>query len=118
MAQIVAVVDREVRDRLERAQVDLLPLGSMRIVRPGADRGGEVPDPIDAVLGEQPCAQLAEVEPAVWRPFEAAVVEVERVDVDVRRLSAPYAPYANPCSSWSLKETNPSWLDAPSTLVT
>ena len=39
--------------------------------------------PVDPIPGEQPRAERPEVEPAVRRPFQAAVVEVERIDVDV-----------------------------------
>jgi hypothetical protein len=77
VTEVVAVVDRQPGDRLQRAQVDLLPLGRVRVVRSGADSGGEVADPVNRVLGQQPRAEGAEIEPAVRRSFQAAVVELE-----------------------------------------
>ncbi len=60
VGEVVAVVDREAGNRLERAQVDLLPLRRVRVVGPGADGGGEVTDAIDPVLGQQASAEGAE----------------------------------------------------------
>jgi len=70
LAEVVAEVDREAGDRLERAQVALLPLRRVRVVGPGTDGGGEVADAVDPIRRQQTSAEGAEVEPAARRPFK------------------------------------------------
>ena len=75
---------RHVRLGLQSSKVDTLAIGSAWIIWSPRDDGREVADTADAVLREQPPAQGIEVKPLVRRALEAAVVQVEAVDVDVR----------------------------------
>jgi hypothetical protein len=49
----------------------------------GSDQCGEVADPVDVVLGQQPPAQLLDIEPLIRRALQTAIEQVEAIDVDV-----------------------------------
>ncbi len=70
------------RDRLERPEIGALTHRLMW-VRLSADLGREVTDALDLVRRQERLAQRSEVEPLVRRALEAAVLEVEPVNVDV-----------------------------------
>jgi hypothetical protein len=89
VAQVVAEVDREMRDGLESAKVDLLSLWLLEIAGPTTHQCSEVPDSMDVVMGQELAAQGVEVEPAVRRPLQAPVVQVEGVDVDIGAHEEP-----------------------------
>jgi len=64
-------VNGEVGNRPQGAQVGVLALVSARIVRPGGDPRGEVPDSVDAALPYQAVGESVEVQPLVRRSAQA-----------------------------------------------
>lgn len=94
-------MDRKIGDRRERAKVRLLTLARVRISGPDLHASGEVLDPHDvAVAAEHPLAQRADVEPPLCGILQAAVVEIEAIDIDdgaqsVRRSASHSAPSLN-----------------------
>jgi len=84
----MTVVNREVRARLQGADIRLLAHVLLRIGRTRGDQCREIPDPVDRVPGQQPLAQGGEIEPlhgpTLPRVVTNPVVQIEAVDVDVR----------------------------------
>ena len=72
-----------IRYGLKGAKVGLLPLGLRWVVGAAGYEGGEVANAAHLVVGQQEPHQLTDVQPAVRRAPQRAVVEVEAVDVDV-----------------------------------
>jgi hypothetical protein len=63
----------------------MLPDPLLGIVGPCVDVGREIADAVDLIPRRwKGClAEPGQVKPTVWRPFEATIVEVEAVDIDV-----------------------------------
>lgn len=78
-----AVVAGQIRGCCEGAQLCLLPLWLRRIGRPRIDQRREVPNPVDAIVGEDQLAEPTDIESLVPGILQAAVVEIEAVDVHV-----------------------------------
>ena len=76
-------MDAQVRDSPKGAEIRLLSLSLRRVSRTIRDDGGEVPDAVDLVLGQQESRQLPEVQPPVRLALKGPVVEVEAVNVEV-----------------------------------
>jgi hypothetical protein len=82
-----AQVDREVRRGGERSQVGGLSPITGGVVGARGDSGSEVADPVDPVAGEHCPGEGVEVQPLVRGALEAAIEEVESVDVHVDQHS-------------------------------
>ena len=78
-------MNRQVRDRPQGTQIGLLPDALLGIVGPGVDVGREIADAIDLIPRRRKgcLAEGGQVKPPVRRAFQAAIVEVEAVDIDV-----------------------------------
>ncbi len=74
----------EIWDRLERSDVELLPLRNLQISRRRFHQSREVPDAIDRDPGQHLTAEFGDVEPLVRRVLDGTVVQVEAVDVNIR----------------------------------
>lgn len=87
--------DFEIRDRGERAQEDLLANRSIWIAKKRSDARGKVANPLhlSVVRQDQPC-QPGEIQPLVGSALDAAIVEVEPVDVNVGNQSLKMAEVA------------------------
>lgn len=66
------VVDREVGDRFQRPNIDLLARAVIRIVGSRVHQSREVVNVVDQIPGEQFGTQLVEVEPSVVAPMGPA----------------------------------------------
>ena len=78
-------VDLHVGQRCQGPKVDLLPSRLTGVVGQRGDPCSEVPDAVNPIAGKQMATEFREVDPSVGGPFERAVVEVEAVNVNVRR---------------------------------
>lgn len=70
-------------DGSEGTEIDVLPLWSVRVAGVSLHPSCEVSDAIDHVVGEKSATERVEVQPLMRRPFQAAVVEVEPVHIDI-----------------------------------
>jgi hypothetical protein len=78
------VEDREVRDRRKCTKVGLLPSRAVRIVRASTEPRREVSNSMNAMSARDKApTELADIEPLEWRVLDAAVLQVEPIDVDV-----------------------------------
>ena len=74
----------EIRKSAESSKIDLLACGSVRVAGCSAHAGGEISDPVNLVTARKELgAELGYVQPLEGGAFDAPVVEVEAVDVDV-----------------------------------
>ena len=66
-------------------QIDLLPPWLQRIIRAGGDVSREIANAVDLISWRRKRrpAEGRQVKPLMRRPFQAAIVEVEAVDIDV-----------------------------------
>ena len=78
-----SVVDGQVGDGLKGAEISLLPLRLGGVIGPVGDEGGESSVSGHVVMGQQQPRQLPDVQPAMGRAPQGAVVEIEAVDVYV-----------------------------------
>ena len=83
LGQQVSVVDSEVGNGRQGAEVRLLALRLGGVIGPVGDQGGKVAYPADGVAGEQQPRQPPQVQPPVGRSAKGAVIEIQAVDVDV-----------------------------------
>ncbi len=60
-----------------------------RVVRASAHAGRVVGDVLNFVIRQHANAQLTQVQPFIRRPFQAAVIEIEPVDVDTHPRHGP-----------------------------
>ena len=80
---VLAIVDREARDRFECSEVRRLPLGLLKVRWPVFNPRREIPDSVDLVPRKYLPEQRGQVQPLVGLPLQRSVEEVEGVDVVV-----------------------------------
>jgi hypothetical protein len=83
--QIAAEVNRQVRNGPQGPKVDLLPPRLQRIIGAGGDVGREIANVVDLVSWRRKRrpAEGIKVKPLMRSPLQAAILEVEPVDIDV-----------------------------------
>ena len=79
-----AEVNGQIGDGAQGTEERELALRLLRISWGRMDNGGEVPHAVNLVVGEDSLTQYHWIEPLVGSTFDAAVIEVEAVNVDVR----------------------------------
>jgi len=74
-----------VRNGPQGPEVDLLPPWLQRIIGAGGDMGREIANVVDLVSWRRKRrpAEGVKVKPLMQSPLQAAIVEVEAVDIDV-----------------------------------
>ena len=84
-----SIVYCQVRDGAERSEINILPIGSLRIVRIFYNACREIPDAINLFVWQKTTAHCGEVEPLVPGASHCAIVEIETVDIDFATKKCP-----------------------------
>ncbi len=76
-------MDRQVWNRAQGAKVNFLAITLLRIARSRSNKRSEVADAVDLIVRQHLRTEGGEIEPSVRRLAQAAVVEIEGVNIDV-----------------------------------
>ncbi|SRR6266446_5249994 len=79
----VPEVNGHLRQRLQRAQVELLLYRLVGIARARGHQGGKVLDGLESIAGQQELAELIDIDPPAWGLTQCPIEKIEPVDVDI-----------------------------------
>ena len=65
------------------AEISLLLVGLVRLCRADMKFRGEITNAVHLKLGQGQFAEGLKVEPLVWRPLQAAIEQIEAVDINI-----------------------------------
>lgn len=84
MGTELPVVNRQTGNGSKGTEVCFLAGSPLRVIRPGHHKGSEIPDTADVIPWEEHTAQLLDVKPFIGSVFNAAIIQIEPIHINVR----------------------------------
>ena len=100
--KIMAQNNFDIWQRLQSAQINLLPHWFGTIRRSGFHKGCEIFDLMDCVFGKHELAKFCQIKPSIGRFSQSPIIQIKGIDVDVsfqshKKQKPPFGGLA-PCA--------------------